>query len=49
MVLNSNGQGLTLRRELADAVGYGLPDRLKAAIDNLKASKTPTFGVATGG
>ncbi|HEY1015048.1 MAG TPA: CmpA/NrtA family ABC transporter substrate-binding protein [Herpetosiphonaceae bacterium] len=43
MVLNSNGQGLTLRSELADALGYGEPARLKAAVDALKASKTPTF------
>jgi nitrate/nitrite transport system substrate-binding protein len=43
MVLNNNGQAITLSSTLAEAAGYGDPAKAKAAIEALKASKTPTF------
>ncbi len=50
MVLNHNGQGITLSSSLADAAGYGDPARARAAIEALKSTKTPTFaGTFPGG
>jgi nitrate/nitrite transport system substrate-binding protein len=49
MMLNNNGQGLTLRKELAPTVGYGKTDGVKAAVEQLAAANTsrpPTFAMA---
>ena len=45
MVLNNNGQAVTLSKELLGGVGYLQVDRVKAAIEALAAKKTPTFAM----
>jgi nitrate/nitrite transport system substrate-binding protein len=46
MILNVNGQGITLKKELAASDGYGDLSRVKPAVDALKAAgKIPTFAM----
>jgi nitrate/nitrite transport system substrate-binding protein len=46
MILNANGQGITLKKELAAAVGYGDLSKVKPAIEAIKAQgKTPTLAM----
>lgn len=45
MMLNANGQGITLAKELAQFVGYGQVDGLAEAVEALRATKEPTFAM----
>jgi nitrate/nitrite transport system substrate-binding protein len=45
MMLDSNGQGITLSKELAQYVGYGKVDGLAKAVETLRATKEPTFAM----
>jgi nitrate/nitrite transport system substrate-binding protein len=45
MMLDSNGQGITLSKELAQYVGYGKVDGLAQAVEALRATKEPTFAM----
>ncbi|MCK6628323.1 MAG: ABC transporter substrate-binding protein [Anaerolineae bacterium] len=45
MMLNANGQGITLAKELAQHVGYGQVDGLAEAVEALRAKKEPTFAM----
>jgi len=50
MILNRNGQGITLSSALAKEVGYGDPSKLKALISQRPADKPATFaGTFPGG
>lgn len=45
MMLNSNGQAITLTKDLAQYVSYGKTDGISKAVDALKAKKEPTFAM----
>jgi nitrate/nitrite transport system substrate-binding protein len=45
MMLNGNGQAITLAKPMAEKAGYGKLNGAKAAIDELAATKTPTFAM----
>jgi nitrate/nitrite transport system substrate-binding protein len=45
MVLNNNGQAITLSNEFASGAGYLQVDRVKGAVAALSAKKTPTFAM----
>lgn len=49
MMLNTNGQGLSLRRSMAALAGYGSVDGARAAIEKLRgelSGRPPTFAMA---
>jgi len=45
MVLNQNGQAVTLARDLAASTGYLALDKVKPAVEALAGRKTPTFAM----
>jgi nitrate/nitrite transport system substrate-binding protein len=45
MMLNANGQAITLANEMAGAAGYAKLDGVKDAVAALAATKTPTFAM----
>lgn len=45
MMLNSNGQAITLEKSFAESAGYGKIAGVKTAVDALRAQKTPTFAM----
>lgn len=45
MMLNSNGQAITLTKELSQYVSYGKTDGISKAVDALKAKKEATFAM----
>jgi nitrate/nitrite transport system substrate-binding protein len=45
MVLNANGQAITLAKSMAEAAGYAKIEGVQAAVETLKAQKTPTFAM----
>jgi nitrate/nitrite transport system substrate-binding protein len=45
MVLNANGQAITLRRDMAAQAGYAELDGVKPAVETLRATKMPTFAM----
>jgi nitrate/nitrite transport system substrate-binding protein len=45
MMLNNNGQAITLARDFCGTVPYGQIDRVAAAVEALKAKKTVTFAM----
>jgi nitrate/nitrite transport system substrate-binding protein len=45
MILNTNGQAITLAKSMAESAGYGKLDGVKPAVDVLAAQKTPTFAM----
>lgn len=45
MMLNANGQAITLEKSLADNAGYAKLNGVKPAIDALRTQKTPTFAM----
>jgi nitrate/nitrite transport system substrate-binding protein len=45
MMLNANGQAITLARELSPYAGYGRVEGISAAVEALRARKEPTFAM----
>jgi nitrate/nitrite transport system substrate-binding protein len=45
MVLNNNGQAITLSKAFDGQIGFRDVDRVKAAVEALKAKKEPTFAM----
>lgn len=45
MMINSNGQAITLTKELSQYVSYGKTDGISKAVDALKAKKEATFAM----
>ncbi|MGH9841757.1 MAG: CmpA/NrtA family ABC transporter substrate-binding protein [Blastocatellia bacterium] len=45
MVLNNNGQAITLSKDFCDKVGFREVGKVKAAVEALKAKKTVTFAM----
>ena len=45
MVLNNNGQAITLAKDFCGSVGHAKLDRVAASVDGLRAKKTPTFAM----
>lgn len=45
MVLNSNGQGITLAKSMAPTAGYGSAAGAKAAIDAISTERVPSFAM----
>lgn len=45
MMLNGNGQAITLAKELSQYVPYGTTDGIGKAVEALKAKKEPTFAM----
>src|SRR5260370_35105981 len=45
MVLNNNGQAITLSKEFCEQVGFREVSKVKSAVEALKAKKTVTFAM----
>jgi nitrate/nitrite transport system substrate-binding protein len=45
MMLNANGQAITLEKSFAETAGYGKIDGISPAVEKLRAQKTPTFAM----
>jgi nitrate/nitrite transport system substrate-binding protein len=45
MMINNNGQAITVRKEIAPMLTYGSADGIKAMVEQLRASKEPTFAM----
>src|SRR5688572_20328520 len=45
MILNTNGQAITLGKGMAADAGYAGIDKVHIAVDALRATKTPTFAM----
>jgi nitrate/nitrite transport system substrate-binding protein len=45
MVLNANGQAITLVKSMVEAAGYARIEGVQSAVEMLKAQKTPTFAM----
>jgi nitrate/nitrite transport system substrate-binding protein len=45
MVLNANGQAITLAKSMVGSAGYAQIEGVQSAVETLKAQKTPTFAM----